>query len=39
MWAKHPDIARRWADEYGSDVEKKALSEHVKKKQSKKDKK
>jgi hypothetical protein len=20
MWAKHPDIARRWSDKYGSQV-------------------
>lgn len=35
MWANHPEIARRWTDKYGSDIEKKALSEHIKKKQGK----
>lgn len=27
MWARHPEIARRWTDEYGSKPRKKTLSE------------
>ena len=36
LWAKHPDIAKRWTEEYGSEVEriksKKEKKEHPKKK-------
>ena len=35
MWAKHPDIARRWADKYGSPA---SLPEHVKPKKKPKKK-
>lgn len=24
LWAKHPEVAKRWAHEYGSDVSKTA---------------
>ena len=31
MWAKHPEIARRWAEEYGSKIAKKHKKKHSKK--------
>ena len=34
MWANHPEIAQRWADE-----EKEALNQHVQKKKKKRGKK
>jgi len=32
MWAKHPEIAERWADKYGSEIAKKYKKKKARKK-------
>lgn len=31
MWAKHPDIAKRWTEKYGSDIVKTAKKAYKRK--------
>jgi len=31
LWLKHPDIAKRWTKEYGSEIVKKAVEREKKK--------